>query len=96
MSVMTGHGARKAAGSPSALMQLPTPDDCMASMARPPPSQQPVAMPMPSGSVESVTRRIPASALTILRSRVSPPSGTVQTVAMPRACMARKTSPGQS
>ena len=68
----------------------------MASMARPPPSQQPVAMPMPSGSVESVTRRMPASASTTVRSRVSPPSGTVQTVAMPRACMALSTSADQS
>ena len=75
-------GARKAVGRPSALMQLPTPEDCMAIMARLPPSQQPVAMPMPSSSVESVTRRMPLSASIMLRSWVSPPSGTVQTVAM--------------
>ena len=55
-------GARKAVGSPSALMQLPTPEDCMAIMARSPPSQQPVAMPMPSSSVERVTSRILRSA----------------------------------
>jgi hypothetical protein len=52
------HGALSAAGSPRALMQLPTPDDCIASIARPPPSQHPVAMPIPSGSVVSVARRM--------------------------------------
>src|SRR5215475_6772367 len=88
-------GARNAAGSPSALMQLPTPEDCMATMARLPASQQPVAIAMPSSSVDSVTRRMLLPASISLRNRVKPPSGMVQTVAILRALTARKTSSGQ-
>src|SRR5262245_43715477 len=88
-------GARKAAGSPSALMQLPTPEDCMATMARVPASQQPVAMAIPSSSVDRVTRRMLLPASISLRSWVKPPSGMVQTVAILRALMARTTSSGQ-
>src|SRR6516225_6938199 len=76
-------------------MQLPTPEDCMAIMARPPPSQHPVAMPMPSSSVLSVTRPILSSASIRLRRLVRPPSGTVQTSVKFRACMARNTSRDQ-
>src|SRR5690242_11439076 len=88
-------GARKAAGKPSALMQLPTPEDCMATMARAPASQQPVAMPMPSCSLESVTRLALLLASISLSSWVKPPSGMVQTVAILRTCMARRTSSDQ-
>src|SRR5262249_24849016 len=76
-------------------MQLPTPEDCMAIMARPPPSQHPVAMPMPSSSVLSVTRPILPSASIRARRLARPPSGTVQTNVMLRACMTRNTSRDQ-
>src|SRR5215207_11137998 len=76
-------------------MQLPTPDDCMAIMARVPPSQQPVAMPMPSSSVVSVTSRMAPSASTMLSRGVSPPSGTVQTTEMFRDFISRNTPSDQ-
>src|SRR5215471_7577659 len=76
-------------------MQLPTPEDCIAIMARRPPSQHPAAMPMPSSSVLSVTRRILSSASIRSSRLVRPPSGTVHTSVMFRASMARKTSSDQ-
>src|SRR5262245_52814976 len=76
-------------------MQLPTPDDCMATSVRAPASQQPVAMPMPSCSVERVTNLTRLLASINCKSCVKPPSGIVQTVVILRAIMARKTSSDQ-
>src|SRR5262249_56228604 len=85
-------GGGKGGGGAGGLIELGTGEDCMAIMARWPPSQQPVAMPMPSSSVLRVTRPILPSASIRLRSLVRPPSGTVHTVAMSRSLMTRNTS----
>src|SRR6266700_3232633 len=50
---------------------------------------------MPSSSVVNVMRRMLLSALTRLSSRVSPPSGTVQTEAISRFLISPKTSSDQ-
>ena len=47
------NGIRQLIGSDSMLMQLPTPEDCISSTARCPPSQAPAARAMPSSSVVS-------------------------------------------
>ena len=49
---------RQFTGSDSMLMQLPTPEDCISSTARCPPSQAPAASAMPSSSVVSTTARM--------------------------------------
>ena len=67
---------RQFTGSDSMLMQLPTPEDCISSTARWPPSQAPAASAMPSSSVVSTTARMSGSACAASIRCAWPASGT--------------------
>ncbi len=67
---------RQFTGSDSMLMQLPTPEDCISSAARWPPSQAPAASAMPSSSVVSTIACMAGSASAAVIRWAWPASGT--------------------
>jgi hypothetical protein len=76
MVTSTKQGKPQFFSSENMLMQLPTPLDCINSVARWPPSAAPATRPTPSSSVVSTTSVISGSAWQSAIKRLCPASGT--------------------